>query len=173
MKKVFIAVLALMLAGFAFATVPGFDAVNGNYMWGIDSTLKGAAWDTLAGTSDTAIIASNLRLNGTSEGWQYILAFAPLTGTSTIAGGATVADTVKARIEVIGKDGNGNTISKVLWIDSLTDANSKNIVFPAGGSMFGLMFDIKLESYAANGGQVILNRVYMLKRKVIQTFKNW
>lgn len=154
MKGLFFA-LVLVCASVVQAAAPTDAAVDGNYQWNRDYTISSAVGlDTLSGDSETDTILSGFT---PKQGWQYVLVVDTLSGTGK--------DSVKVAIQVECFDALANSLY-TLPIDSITDSTGVRAVVPFGGTLFGATYNIKAASYTDNGGEVIINRAYLYKRRV-------
>lgn len=157
-------ILAILLvaAVSCFALAPTNSATNGNYSWDVDYTISSAAgFDTVGGAADSSTLIS---LRPLQTGYEYILVRDAITGDGS--------DSIKISLSARMYDINKNLMYTV-EVDSFTAAAGEAVSIPVGGTLFGSYMTLKAMTYTDNGGVVILNRMYLLKRKVLSTVKNW
>lgn len=160
-----IAILALALVVSAAAPTDNVvDAVYEN--GGVDTIIKNTTGlDTLAGVDSTTLISGHIF----APGWRYILVRDRITGTAADGSGT---DSVALQVRVDALDGNGNLFYSTL-VDSMTTVAGEAILLPITGTVFGSKIRIKLIGYTGNGGQVILNRFSIYKRRAITITRDW
>ena len=114
------------------------------------------SFDTLAGETDSSDVVTKINFK---DGWEYVLTHDLLTGSTD--------ESVAVEVRIYTYDENENLLF-VNTIDSITDSAGQQIAIPngsefGGGSMF--THSIRLFTYTGHGSQVILNRLYLHKRK--------
>lgn len=158
MKKL-ITFFVLLAAVVSYAGAPTGETVDANYVWELDpngSIDSDGAYDTLAADNDsTAKFLSGFKPD---KGYQYILVRDAITGTGS--------DSVEVEVVVDTKDGSGNLLYRTL-VDSFTSSAGEAIFLPIGETLIGHKFDVHLKAGAAVGTQVILNRLYLYRRKAV------
>lgn len=143
-----------------YAAAPTYLSVEGNYFMledKDDTVSTDAAFDTVAGATDSSRIFDNWR---PKDGWDYVLAMSKRGGASCDGSGT---DSCKLAVDVWCYDSNDSLLAKVA-IDSLTACAGEFIRVPVGGTLFGDHFDIWLKSYTDNGGEVIIDEARMYRR---------
>lgn len=159
---VFMSVVALILTSVAYS-LPA-SATSGDVVYeygGLDYIISTSAFDTLATATDSTTLLSGKSF---SPDWQYILVRNAITGTGS--------DSVKLAVRVDALDSDGSLLYSTL-ADSLTTSDGEQILLPIFGSVFGQKIRIKLIAYTGNGGQVILNKFQIYKRRPVNINKTW
>jgi ribosomal protein S28E/S33 len=129
------------------------DAVYEN--GGLDTIIKGSAgFDTIVGVDSTTLLSGHIF----ETNWEYILVRDAITGTGS--------DSVAMQVRVDAMDGSGNVLYTKA-IDSLITSAGEAIAIPLWGTIFGSKIRIKLIGYTGSGGQVILNRMHIYKRRPV------
>lgn len=164
MKKTFIAAFfAFVIAGLgvANAAAPTYGATDATYEYGgLASTISSSVFDTLAETDSTTLISGFTW----DPDWQYVLVRDAITGTGS--------DSVAMQVRADCLNSSGTLVYSVP-IDSLTAAAGEAVFIPISGTIFGSKLRIKLVTYTGNGGQVILNKFYIFKRRPVTISKQW
>lgn len=184
MKRV-IAILALLTFAFvAGATDLASPGSSSDYTWGGMDAWSGGTnksgtalsngniststgYDTIVSTgADT--LALNLVAN--EGGYRYLLGFSDLTGTG--------ADSCEIIVKVNTKDQDKNVIEVGQVADTLggfggtaLDSTGGWIVLPVNETILGSFYDITVVGGAKNGGQVILNRMWLRKQRKTGTYR--
>ncbi len=163
MRRILSALLLLLVCAVgARAAAPTFSAVDGVYEWERDTAIDtDGAFDTLAGTSDSSTIIDSIWRP--DKGYEYILVRDAITGTGS--------DSVKVQVRVDCFD--GLTKMYALAIDSFTASTAEAVHIPIGGTLYGNKFRIRAVAYADNGGQVILNRLAIWRRRAVTITQKW
>jgi hypothetical protein len=152
----FLSVLLLLVA-FCFATtVATTSGVNYENM-GIRLTISSAsAYDTIAAT-DSATLTSDFV---PPRGEEILLVHSPFTGSGS--------DSVHLAVNIDALAADGSVLYRAL-ADTLASANEQPISLPLLG---GAKYRIKLNGISgANGGVVILNKVYLYGRRGVTVAK--
>jgi hypothetical protein len=150
------ALLVLLVVSISQAAAPTYAAVDGVYRWARDTTISSStAFDTLIGASDSSTIVTYWKPD---QEWEYVLVRDAITGNGS--------DSVKFAIRVIAYDENSNLIYFV-DVDSAAALAGEAYALSIAGANFGMKFTIKAKAYTDNGGEVILNRISIWKRKAI------
>lgn len=113
--------------------------------------------DTLSG-ADSLTIELN---NPLDPGWNYHIVRDAFTGT----------DSVDVIVYVDNLDFAGNLLYRTA-VDTFTAATGEAIALPLWETALGPKFRIKLVSTADTGGQLILNRMYLIARRAVQVVKS-
>lgn len=148
--------LVLILAAVSFAAAPSYTAVDAGYEMKRVGTVA-AAYDTLSGASDSVVLWSNFKWD---DGCEYMLVRGPITGTGS--------DSVKIALQVIVEDEIGTQLYTAA-VDSFAAAAGEVCLLGLNGAVIGIRGDIRLRTYADNGGQVILPKFELWRRKPIVT----
>ena len=149
MFKHILAVLAAVAV--AHAITPVYTSgVNYENLGIVQTISSAAAYDTLVATDSINLVTTTGR-----DGAELFLVRDAITG-----GGS---DSVAVQVMVDALDGNGNLLYRTI-ADSLTAAAGEAISLPA---IVGAKMRIKRVGYTGNGGVVILNRIYLAARRVI------
>lgn len=160
MRSILAGLVVLVAVFAAHSAAPTYATTNGVYEWKKDTTIDSdGAFDTLAATDSTTIVSGWTPDNA----WEYILVRDPITGTGS--------DSVKVQVRMDCYDGS-NLIYSV-YPDSFTAAAGEAVFLPIAGTAFGTKFTIKGVGYTDNGGQVILNRLAIWKRRPTTVSKKW
>lgn len=157
-KKVFFLILAALVV-VGYSANPTRTAADGMYEWSIDSMIDtNGAYDTLGATDSTSILT-----NWTPKsGYEYVIVFDAITGTN--AATATLAWCLDS------KSPTGTLLYRT-YVDSIVGATTtagEAVLLPIGTTCFGSKFTLKLWTYTTSGAQVIINRLYLFKRRIIQ-----
>lgn len=158
MKKIFGMVLAL--AAFAFAVAPTVTSGVNYEALGIATGGKisaAAAYDTL-GATDSSTLATGFVQDKFCES---IFTIDAITGTGS--------DSLAVQVIVDALDYNGNLMFRTV-VDTISTATGEAITLPLNG---GSKYRIKLKSIAPSGTQIILNRMYILSRRVVTINRQW
>lgn len=147
------------------AAAPAYSATDASYQYGgVDIAIStSTGLDTLSGTTDSMTLLSGKAFD-VQSGWQYILVRDAFSGSS--------GDTVKIQVNLDALDKDGNLLYRTA-IDSFTTAAGEAVLLPLLGTAFGHKYRIKLHTYTGNGGQVILNRFYIYKRRPVTMTQQW
>lgn len=164
--SIFLGLILVLVTGI-FAAPPTNAVTNAAYEFGgIDVNLpisSAAGFDTLAAVDSSTLIVSK-PFGGAGQGWEYILVRDAITGTGS--------DSVKIQVVLDALDGKGVLLYRTA-IDSFTTSGGESVLLPVYTTSIGSSFRIKLISYTDNGGQVILNRFYVYKRRPLISNINW
>lgn len=162
MKKLILsALLSFFVVGVAYAAAPTYGTTDATYEYGgIATTISSGTFDTLAGVDSTTLISNFVW----EPDWQYILVRDAITGTGS--------DSVAIQVRADCLNSSGNLLYSVL-VDSLTASAGEAIFLPLSGTLFGSKLRIKLIGYTGNGGQVILNKFYIFKRRPLSVVKQY
>ena len=160
-----LSLLAILLAAaVAQAAAPTRAVVDADYDWSqvtnADTISSSTGYDTL-GEADSSSLLSNFV---PQKGYQYILVRDAFTGTGS--------DSTSVQLRLSSKDCNKSLLYTTA-VDSMTSSAGEAIVLPFGETAFGCYFDLKLMGYGDDGGQLIVNRVYLYKRRAITTTQDW
>jgi len=148
----------LVLPALVMAAAPTFRATDAVYDWDYDSIISSAAaHDTLISTTDSSVLLDSTWRP--DRKWNYVLVRDAITG-----GGS---DSVKVQLMVEAFDADRNKMYQIA-VDSLTAAAGEAIEIPIGGTLLGNTFRVTLIGYTDNGGEVILNRISMMRRRGVQ-----
>lgn len=164
MKKIFALLLVMLIAFIAFSAAPTYSTVDSNLEFEFrngDTISTVAAFDTLGATDSTTIVSDFVP----ERPWEYIYIRDAITGTG--------ADSVAVVVRVDCKDAYNGTVIYSVAIDTIVAAAGEAIAIPFGGTAFGNAFDIKLVSIAPSGGQLIINKGYLWRRRFVNIEKNW
>jgi hypothetical protein len=165
MKKIsiFIGVFLLAALGIQAAAPTTISSPAVCEPGGIFFTISSAAsLDTVVKTDSVTLLDS--KAFGTArDGWEYILLRDVITGDG--------ADSVNMRLVVDALDGSGNLFYRT-EVDTMTDSTGEAISLPINNSVNGWKYRIKLIGITGNGGEVILNRMYIIKRRPVTIHKN-
>lgn len=154
MKKTLTALFLLGALISVQAAAPTYATDGVVYDWYDSSWTEGA--DTLVAATDSFDILSNVNID---PGWEYILVRNAFTGDGS--------DSVKVAVNVRCENDTGGFIYSVA-VDSFTASAGEAVALDVGGQVYGDQFDVRLNSYTDNGGEVILPTKWMLvKRRAI------
>lgn len=139
-----LSILSISVFATAFSPATGY-----SYDWQQNKTIKeGQYMDTLAGADSSTLLSC-----GTFEpGWTYIFRRGIISGEGS--------DSIRLQLVVDAYNGAKSFMERVV-VDSLTAIASEQIVLPIYQTLFGSFFTIKVKAYADNGGEVILNNLYI------------
>jgi hypothetical protein len=162
MKKLILsALLSFFVVGAAYATAPTYGTTDATYEYGgLATTISSGVFDTLKGVDSTTLISNFVW----EPDWQYVLVRDAITGTGS--------DSVAIQVRADCLNSSGNLLYSVL-VDSLTASEGEAIFLPLSGTLFGSKLRIKLVGYAGNGGEVILNKFYIFKRRPLSVVKQY
>lgn len=153
MKKLILTVLAC--ASVLMAGAPSADQFV--YQWDIDTVFNSTAnSDTLTAANDSITLATNYRVH---SGYQYFVALDSITGDG--------ADSVDIDIILEMNDCEGNMIIRKAPLATLTVDEGQQAELTVGEIYLGCRMNLKLIAGADIGGEVIINRSYLLKRRPI------
>jgi hypothetical protein len=156
-KQLFAIFVFLMAVTSVYSLAPTDAVIDGGYEVACDTIIKATGpFDTLSGATDSVTVFTK-NLNYRGEGWQYILVRDAITG-----GGS---DSVKIAVVLDALDGNNNLFYRTV-VDSFTASTGEAVRLPIGGTVIGTKYRVKFLTYTDNGGVVILNRIYLFKRRV-------
>lgn len=164
MKFLKIILMLAMVCTVAYSAAPAATAVDAAYGWEYDmsntaSSAVGA--DTLVGTDSTTLWTN---LNPAKE-YEYFYVRDAITGTGS--------DSVNLQVRVDCKATKGGTVLYRSVVDTITAAAGEAIGLALGTTNIGQYFDVKLIGLAGTGGQVIINRGYLARRRPVTTSKPW
>ena len=147
------------------AAAPAYSATDAFYQYGgVDIAIStSTGLDTLSGATDSMTLLSGKAFD-VQSGWQYILVRDAFSG----AGSDSVA--IQVNLDALDKDGN---LLYRTAIDSFTASAGEAVLLPLLGTVFGHKYRIKLHTYTGNGGEVILNRFYIYKRRPVTMIQQW
>ena len=156
MKKNLFALIVLALTFVSFAANPAKMTANGSasqiYMW--DSTTYGGHSDTIAAT-DSITVKSGIV---PEIGYEYVLQLGGVSGNG--------ADSVDLEVYLEAFDGTTKIGSAA--IDTLSTANTEAILLPFGQvAPFGQKYTVKLRGITGNGGDVVLDNLYIFRRFLV------
>jgi hypothetical protein len=145
------------------AAAPAYSAVDASYQYGgVEEAISTGFLDTLSGT-DSVTLFDNKTFD-LQSGWQYILVRDKITGAGN--------DSIKIQVNLDALDKDGNLLYRTA-IDTFTEAAGEAVLLPLLGTVFGHKYRIKLHTYTGNGGEVILNRFYIYKRRPVTMTQQW
>lgn len=154
------AILLLTIVAQIAAGPATYSATDAQYTYKIERAIDSdGAFDTLA-AADSSTLISNWQ---PEQGGEYILVRDVFTGAGS--------DSVSVQLVVDAYTNSGALLYRTA-VDSFTTSAGEQVLLPIGGSVFGDKFTIKLIGYGDDGGQLILNRLYIYKREVIQYTKS-
>lgn len=162
-RKLFTTAILFVMAvvfSIAYSAAPSATPTYGNYIGPYhDSTISSStAFDTLSGVDSVTVFGSRVFDNFTT-GWEWILVRDAITGGGT--------DSLFLQVLLDALDGSGNLLSRTV-VDSFTAAAGESVSLPIGSTSIGTKYRCKLLGYGDNGGEVIINRLYLYKRRVVQ-----
>jgi hypothetical protein len=156
MKKILSVLIALCVAGVAFAAVPQYTAVDGGYVVKLVQTITIA--DTIDAT-DTVVIKNDFKPD---PGWEYVLVSPAFSGTGS--------DSVALQLGIECENAAGTRIYTALS-DSVTVATGKASLLSFGGRAFGVQYNLRFYTYTGAGTQLIMNGTYQIwkRRPIVAT----
>lgn len=161
MKKIIGLVAVLACASGLLAGAPSADQFV--YEWAVDTVISSSAgYDTLTAANDTTVLVSDFVFD---RGWQYFLANDSITGTG--------ADSVDLDLVLEMYDCDGNMIQRKDGVFTIAVDEGSYNELTVGEVYFGCRSRMLLKGSADVGSQVILNRVYIMKRRPIVWQKKW
>ena len=161
MKKFLSLFAVLLCVAVVNAAAPTYSTTDAVIEYGgLDYTIASGALDTLVGVDSVTLVSGR----AFSPDWQYILVRGAVTGTGS--------DSVAMQVRCDALDSDNNLLYSTP-VDSLTAAAGEAIFLPIFGSVIGSKIRIKLIGYTGNGGQVILNRLHIYKRRPAAINKVW
>jgi hypothetical protein len=149
-KQIFILLFVLLSLSSVSATITAVEtALDGkNFI----SNARG--FDTLAAAGDSVTLKS--AWTPVDGSWEYFIFWDALTGTGS--------DSVAVAIEVQSLSPSG-VVLKSTRVDTITAATAGSLVLPIGDSIFGFAYTVKAKAIAGIGTQLILNRMYLGRRR--------
>lgn len=168
MKKacLFLISLILVLVTGIHAEAPTNAATNSSYEFGgLEYDISSSAgFDTLAGNADSVtLMDARSFVSSVRQSWEYILVRDAFTGTGS--------DSVRCILYADALTGSGSLLYRTA-IDSFTTSKGEAVLLPFNSTVIGEKYRLKILTYADNGGQVILNRFKILKRRPVVTNRN-
>ena len=146
------------------AEAPAYSATDASYQYGgVDIAIS--VFDTLSGATDSMTLLSGKAFD-VQSGWQYILV------RDAFSGSDSDSDSVAIQVNLDALDKDGNLLYRTA-IDSFTEAAGEAVLLPLLGTVFGHKYRIKLHTYTGHGGEVILNRFYIYKRRPVTMIQQW
>lgn len=147
------------------AAAPAYSATDAFYQYGgVDIAIStSTGLDTLSGATDSMTLLSGKAFD-VQSGWQYILV------RDAFSGGGSDSVAIQVNLDALDKDGN---LLYRTAIDSFTASAGEAVLLPLLGTVFGHKYRIKLHTYTGNGGEVILNRFYIYKRRPVTMIQQW
>ena len=159
-----ILLISLTLATASFSAAPSRTAVDGGYDWGWDednSPSTVAASDTVVSTAICTLMTDF----NPERGYEYIIVRDAITGTG--------ADSVDLTVNIACKDGAGGNLLYTVLLDTMAASAGEAVNLEIGSAALGLRYDVTVTGGGDNGAEVILNRVYLFKRRAVSTTKEW
>lgn len=156
MKNFILLICVFVAAVFAAAPSTTTD-VNYEDIGTIVTISGAAAFDTL-GATDSSTLTSTL-VN--REGCEYILTRDAFTGSGS--------DSVAVQVLVDALDGGGTLLFRTI-ADTAVLAAGEAVSLPLVG---GTQYRVKLKSIAPSGTVIILNRLYIVGRRLLTVTKTW
>jgi len=155
MKKILIAVL--LMVGLTFAAAPANDIVDGAYMWDIGKVISDTSnFDSLKTAVDSSTILTKWI---PEQGYEYMLAYAPITGTSV--------DSLDMDLMCDAYSSKDTLLYRTNLGSHTDDTDGSVILVPFGGTLIGSKFSLKW--VATNGGTALnaqLNTQILYRRRV-------
>ena len=162
----FLVGLVLVLVTGIHAAAPTNAATNSSYEYGgLEYEISASAGlDTLAGANDSmTLMDARSFTSSVRQGWEYILVRDAFTGTGS--------DSVRCILYADALTGSGSLLYRTA-IDSFTTSEGEAVLLPFNSTVIGEKYRLKIITYAGNGGQLILNRFKILKRRPVVVNRN-
>lgn len=150
--------IALLLAAFALpvSAVENTDVQTNEVL--LASTISNAAaYDTIVSTATATVL---LAYTTDRFGSEYTLVWDAITGTGS--------DSVNLRVQVTALNASSASLYTT-EVDTIANALGGATNLGLGSTIVGSKYTVKLIGTALNGTQVILNRMYLYKRKPVST----
>lgn len=155
-KSILVIIVSFLSVTLSYSAAPTNSVVDGSYGIYTDTVIySSTGFDTVGATDSTTLFSKGLNYPG--EGWQWILVRSAITG-----GGS---DSVALQVVCDALDGSDNLLYRTV-VDTFTAAAGEAVLLPIGGTIFGIKYRVRLIGITGNGGVVILNRLYLMKRRV-------
>ena len=166
MKKILITFGILLVCALGLnAAAPTASLYDAYSEFGGTHTLisSKAAYDTIVGDTGSVTIASNVRFE---NGWRYVLIRDAFTGSSSDS------DSVNVVVNVEALDASGNLLYSTP-VDTFTTPAGEAVDLTIGTAVFGDKYRIKLKGITGNGGEVIINRLRIVKWRPVVLQKKY
>jgi hypothetical protein len=162
MKRILFALMAIaVLVASATGAAPAYSNVDAVPEFSRERTISSAAaFDTLIGSDSSTLVS----LWNPDVGYQYVLVRDAITGDG--------ADSVMMYIRVYCYDEN-NTLLYTVNVDTDSTSAGKAYDLAIGSQAFGMKYTLKAVGTTGNGGQNILNRLSIWKRRAVSIQKRW